>query len=80
MAIEVKVKKWGNSMGVIIPSEVIEASNLRENDSICLTIVKKANFSDVFGMIKDRKMSGQAFKDMVRAGWESEEDKKRWKS
>ena len=69
MAIEVKLKKWGNSMAVIVPNRIIENQNLRENDKIVIEIVKKADLSKIFGIIKKRKMSGQEFKDMVREGW-----------
>jgi len=71
MAIEVKLKRWGNSMAVIVPNKIIEEKHLKENDSIIIEVVKKADLSEVFGSIKekDRKMSGQQMKDMVRKGW-----------
>lgn len=71
MAVEVKLKRWGNSFGVIVPSEIIEKKHLKENDTIVLEIVKKADLSKIFGSIKkkDRKMSGQEMKDLVRKGW-----------
>jgi len=71
MAVEVKLKRWGNSMAVIVPNKIIEEKNLKENDSIIIEVVKKADLSEVFGSIKekDRKMSGQQMKDMVRKGW-----------
>lgn len=70
MAVEVKLKRWGNSMAVIVPSTLIEQKNMKENDTILIEVVKKADLSDVFGMIKKRKMSGQEFKNMVREGWD----------
>jgi len=71
MAVEVKLKKWGNSMAVIVPNKLIEEKHLKENDTITIEIVKKADLTFVFGSIKekDRKMSGQQMKDMVRKGW-----------
>jgi antitoxin component of MazEF toxin-antitoxin module len=69
MAIDATVKKWGNSFGIILPRDLIEKQCIRENDVIYVQIVKKADLTKDFGMIK-RKMSGQEFKDMVRAGWE----------
>ena len=71
MAIEVKLKRWGNSMAVIVPNKLIEEKHLKENDSIIIEVVKKADLSEVFGLIKekDRKMSGQQMKDTVRKGW-----------
>ncbi|MBI2631401.1 hypothetical protein HYW75_00165 [Candidatus Pacearchaeota archaeon] len=70
MAVEVKLKRWGNSMAVIVPSILVEQKNMKENDKILIEIVKKADLSDVFGMIKKRKMSGQEAKDMAREGWD----------
>lgn len=70
MAVEVKLKRWGNSMAVIVPSALIEQKNMKENDTILIEVVKKADLSDVYGMIKKRKMSGQEAKDMAREGWD----------
>ena len=69
MAIQVKLKKWGNSMAIIVPSSLIEEKKLKENEEIMVEVVKKADISKSFGAIKKRKMSGQDFKDMVREGW-----------
>ena len=68
MAIELTIRKWGNSFGAVIPIEVVEKENLKENSKIKIELVKEANLKPVFGALK-RKMSGQEFKDMVREGW-----------
>jgi len=69
MAIEVNLKKWGNSFGIILPKELINKENLDENNPILIEIVRKADISDVFGSINKKKISGQKFKDLVRKGW-----------
>jgi len=69
MAIQAKLKKWGNSMAIIVPNEIITERRLRENDEIIIEVFQKADISHVLGLIKKRKMSGQKFKDMVRKGW-----------
>lgn len=69
MAVEVKLKRWGNSMAVIVPSEFVEKQELKEDDSFFIEIVRKADISEIFGSIKKRKMSGQEFKDTIRKGW-----------
>jgi len=69
MAIEVIVKKWGNSMGVVLPKQLIEKERLKENERIFVEIVKEADLTKMFGILP-RKMSGQKFKEMVRRGWE----------
>lgn len=36
---EAKLRKVGNSLGVIIPKEVIEAAGLKEGDTIQISII-----------------------------------------
>ena len=62
-------RKWGNSIGIILPKDLVEKQNLKENEMIVVNVVKKIDFSDVFGMIKKRKMSGQKMKDLSREDW-----------
>ena len=69
MATELIVKKWGNSMGVILPKELVEKERIKENDKIMIQIVKKADLRKIFGSLK-RNMTGQEFKDLARKGWE----------
>ncbi len=70
MATEAVVRKWGNSVGIILPYDVVETEHIHEGDKIIVQIVKRANLSDIFGSLP-RTMSGQEFKDMVRKGWKS---------
>ena len=65
MAVETKLRRWGNSMTVILPKFIVETKNLKENDSIVIEVVKTADLSGIFGS-KKRKMSGQEFKDFVK--------------
>ena len=69
MATEVIIKRWGNSVGVVLPKELVEKEKLKEEDKVLIEVVKEANLENLFGSLK-RKMSGQEFKDMVRQGWE----------
>ncbi len=69
MASEVVLRKWGNSLGVVLPKELVENKGLHEKEVILIEVVKEANLKDVFGSLK-RKMSGQEFKDLVKQGWE----------
>jgi antitoxin component of MazEF toxin-antitoxin module len=66
---EVTVKKWGNSLGVILPKEFVNENKIKENDKIDILIARKRDLSDMFGTLKT-KMTAQQFKDMVRKGWE----------
>ena len=65
-------RKWGNSLGITLPKELVERQNIKEGEVLSLPIViKKADLSDVFGSIKTRE-SGQKFKDRAREGWGKE--------
>jgi len=64
------VRRWGNSLGIILPKELVEKESLKENEEIFVNVVKEADISEFFGSLK-RKMSGQKFKDMVREGWKT---------
>ncbi|MDO8508813.1 MAG: AbrB/MazE/SpoVT family DNA-binding domain-containing protein [Nanoarchaeota archaeon] len=67
--IDVKLKKWGNSFGVVIPKEVVEKENMKEDENVKLIVIKNGSkaFSETFGIGKGKiKKSGQEFKDEAR--------------
>ena len=67
--IEARVKKWGNSFGVVIPIEVIEKEKIKEEDKIRLIVLKDSRkvLEETFGMGKGKlKKTGQQFKDELR--------------
>ena len=71
-------KKWGSSIGVILPREIVEKQGIREGDEIVINVFKKGNLKDVFGKLKTG-MPGQKFKDMARRGWENSSNRLRLK-
>lgn len=69
--LNVKVRKWGDSLAVIIPKEIADKEKLNTNDQIHLSISKKHDLSDVFGILKGKiKKSAQQLKDESRKGWQ----------
>lgn len=69
MSETLKVKKWGNSLGLVLPKEFVEKEHLEEGDRVIISVIKEADLTPFYGKLK-RKMSGQAFKDLVREGWD----------
>ena len=69
MATEVVIKKWGNSMGVVLPKDLVETQGLEENEKVFITVIKEGDLSDIFGSLK-LGVPVQKLKDMVRKGWE----------
>lgn len=67
--IEAHVKRWGNSMGIVIPSETVEREHLSENKRIRLLIIKdsKKTLKETFGIMKSKiKKSSQQVKNELR--------------
>jgi len=68
--IETKVKKWGNSLAIVIPSEAVERGNIKENQNIKILIPSDSQkaFRETFGMGKGKlTKTAQQFKDELRA-------------
>lgn len=68
MAFETVLRRWGNSVGVIFPRNVIKSKHLHVNERLLIEVVKEADLRKAFGTLK-AKTSGQEFKDSVREGW-----------
>jgi len=65
MAIEVKTKKWGNSLGVIIPMETADKLNLKPEETVVIEITKRDNtLKELFGSLKFKKTTEQILKDV----------------
>jgi len=51
--IRTKLRKWGNSFGVVVPQKDIEGTGLEEGESITLLLKKeKPNLRKLFGAHK----------------------------
>ena len=76
-------RKWGNSIAVVIPTEIVNKENLKENVEVTITLEKKRPKAGIlWGFGKGRfKKSPQQIKDEMRQGWLSSSDKERekWK-
>ena len=64
-----KAKKWGSSLGVVIPKIVVEKEHISEGEEIVITIKKQHLAKEFFGILSDWKKSAQKLKDEAREGW-----------
>ncbi len=67
MAIRTIMRKWGNSLGVVIPREEASREGLKENDEVEIVIRKAVDIRQLFGKYKFRDL--QSLKDELREGW-----------
>ena len=51
MFAEIKIKQWGNSLGMIVPKEIVKREELHEGDIVKVEIIKEKRV-DAFGMLK----------------------------
>ena len=49
--VEAKIKKWGNSLGLIIPKDIVKTEDLNTGDTVKVEILKEKRV-DGFGMFK----------------------------
>ena len=70
--IEATTRKWGNSIVVVIPSNIVNKQNIRENEKVTFKIEKKkgVKVKDVFGLLKEWKRPTEEIIKEARKGWD----------
>ena len=63
--ISVKTKQWGNSVGLIIPKDLVRELNIKPNEEIKVEISKKKTnvLKELYGSIKFSKPARQLIKE-----------------
>jgi len=53
---DIKVRKWGNSFGIVLPKDMVEKQDIKEGITIRINIqVKdKTKAKNIFGILKDK--------------------------
>ena len=66
MEIKARTKKWGNSIGIIIPKEVIRQQNIKPDQEITLMISKKpiTKGKDIWRTFKFKKSTEQLMREV----------------
>lgn len=83
--IKATTRKWGNSIAIVIPSEIVNRQNIKENTEVTISIEKtRPKAGELWGFGKGKfKKSAQEIKDELRTGWLSDSDRERekqWKA
>jgi hypothetical protein len=68
--VECVAKKWGSSIGVVIPSEVVEKERIKPNEKIHIVVKKCPLARDIWnlGPLAVTEPT-QKIKDELRKGW-----------
>ena len=70
MQVTAKVRRLGNSLGIVIPAEKARVGRIEQGDMVQVEIQKILNIEELFGALKSNK-SSQLAKDEAKSGWES---------
>jgi antitoxin component of MazEF toxin-antitoxin module len=62
---EAKIRKWGNSYGLLLSKDALAQDNFIEGELVDVTLKKKNGLSGLFGICKGKKTDVQAFKDEI---------------
>ncbi|MBI3859223.1 MAG: AbrB/MazE/SpoVT family DNA-binding domain-containing protein [Thaumarchaeota archaeon] len=62
-----KLKKWGNSYGVVVPKEIVEKEGLREGEIVEISVRKAVEIERLFGRYPFKDLQSQ--KDAMRKDW-----------
>ena len=63
--IKTKLRRWGNSFGIVVPQKAVEQTNSKEGDEITILFKReKPNLHKLFGAHKFSKPVEQLMKEM----------------
>ena len=76
--LKTKLRRWGNSFGIVVPQRTIENTKMKEGDEITILLKKEDNIMrELFGSLKGWKINTQKIKDDLRKE-EREVEKRKW--
>ncbi|MEK6894246.1 MAG: hypothetical protein AABX10_02170 [Nanoarchaeota archaeon] len=78
MKIVVKPKIWGNSLGIVIPRDIVKRAKITPETEIVVIIERENPIKELFGSLRGWKIDAQKMKDDIRRE-EFEAEKRKWK-
>ena len=71
--IESEVKKWGNSLGIVIPRDAARKIRLEPRQRVKVVILRNRNvLAATFGTLKFRKSTARMMREIDRELWPEE--------
>lgn len=64
--IKTKLRRWGNSFGLVVPQQAIKNENAKEGDEITVLLKKNEDniLKEMFGTFKFKKSTDQILKEV----------------
>src|SRR5438445_3926800 len=67
MQVKAKLRRWGNSYGVVLPKDVMEKEGLKEGDEVDMSVRRASVIRRLFGRYPFKDL--QFEKNEMRKGW-----------
>ena len=67
--VQTKTKRWGSSIGVVLPKSLVEEIGIKADEIIVIEVKKSHKAKEFFGLLKGWNKSEQEIKDEARKGW-----------
>ena len=66
MEVKVKTKKWGNSIGILIPKEAVRKENIKPDQEVTILVSSKPKTTgrDLFGKWKFKKPTEELMREV----------------
>jgi antitoxin component of MazEF toxin-antitoxin module len=70
MGMTVKIRKWGNSLGVILPKEMVNTQKLKAGQEVSISVFREHDLRSAFGSAPEMKqLSREEFHKDRKRGW-----------
>src|SRR3989344_4066848 len=67
---EVKLKKWGSSIGLVLPKKALEKEHLKAGQTVKVLIIKQGNpLKETFGTLTFKKSTEQMMREIDKELW-----------
>ncbi len=66
--LKVEVRKWGHSLGIVIPNRFAKDLDLKEHEKVEVRLKKTGDIMELFGVIKFKEPT-KKIKEELKAGW-----------
>ena len=69
--VQVQLRKWGRSMGLVIPKATIEKGKFREGEEVEILVIKKSNaLRETFGKLKLKRTTQEILDESDKECWD----------
>ncbi len=69
--VDVTLKEWGKSIGVVLPKKALEHEKLKAGEKVTLLVLRKSNtLKKTFGIAKFKRNTDEILHEVDKEGWD----------